>query len=709
MKNKLQLVILFFALLMPLFSTDFDDESSKVASKLNQLQGGNNQGREFWFSIPPVYDNESRSFENFIRLFIISQNEIDVNVTVGKTNKIVRALPNGLTVVDVPASEASPFLYDATKALPEAKVYKEKSIHILADEPVVVYVMIRYKYTSDGFLALPLSFLGKSYAVASPEQWGTPMGFKLSPWVNVTAAYDNTKLDFTLGGGNVPTFVKMSGGKTITTGETASVLMQKGDVIVFNTNGDGGMKGDGQDISGSRVNADKPVSVVTGHACANIPIINRWCDYTCEMELPSETWGNNMIIPKINGKTKPGIVKIFAKEDNTEIYRNGKYFATIDKASGGKLNGGFIDTRIWDIKNNPQAAIFTSTKPFYTVYLNPGAEEDGDNNPTRSDPFTMAITPIEQYQNEITFCTPNSAGGDLFAQNWLNVAIESDANGNIPADFELGTYVGNQWVWEKIATMPGEVEKLPAFKMNNDPNNVDRYFICKNILLATNGVFRLRCYSSIFASYSFGNGAYESYGYPTGTILSDIGNKFDNEPPTPSFTISSNSEIKGFAMDKLINNKENSQSNLADVYMKTSQSSNFKFTMSDELIAGTTPNVNWTLTKIDNQKDAKAVLVFLDRAGNDTTITITSNVNSVNSEIEAKIKITNTENTIFISNNNEEELNYRIVDLNGKLIASGLLKATTEINLKDNPAQAIFLEIINSKAETVLNRKVILN
>lgn len=83
--------------------------------------------------------------------------------------------------------------------------------------------------------------------------------------------------------------------------------------------------------------------------------------------------------------------------------------------------------------------------------------------------------------------------------------------------------------------------------------------------------------------------------------------------------------------------------------------------------------------------------------------------NSVFDEMLSKIQITNTENTIFITNSNEESLNYRIVDLNGKLIASGLLKATTEINLKENPAQAILFEIINSKTETVLNRKIILN
>lgn len=82
--------------------------------------------------------------------------------------------------------------------------------------------------------------------------------------------------------------------------------------------------------------------------------------------------------------------------------------------------------------------------------------------------------------------------------------------------------------------------------------------------------------------------------------------------------------------------------------------------------------------------------------------------NSVFDEMTSKIQITYTEKTILIANSNEEELNYRIVDLNGKLITSGLLKASTEINLKDNPAQAVLLGIINSKAETVMNRKVIL-
>lgn len=82
--------------------------------------------------------------------------------------------------------------------------------------------------------------------------------------------------------------------------------------------------------------------------------------------------------------------------------------------------------------------------------------------------------------------------------------------------------------------------------------------------------------------------------------------------------------------------------------------------------------------------------------------------NSLFDEMAYKIKITNSENTIFIANSNEEALNYRIVDLSGKLIASGLLQASTEINLKDNPAQAVFVEIINSKVEKVLRKKLFL-
>lgn len=78
----------------------------------------------------------------------------------------------------------------------------------------------------------------------------------------------------------------------------------------------------------------------------------------------------------------------------------------------------------------------------------------------------------------------------------------------------------------------------------------------------------------------------------------------------------------GSVEDKIYNNDSTTRSNLRDVYLIQNQSYNVDFILLNTLEPGLTSKVNWSLTKTDLQKDAKAVLIFKDKAGNDTSITI---------------------------------------------------------------------------------------
>jgi len=621
--------LVLMALFVLIFSSAFaggDIDESEIASKLNSLAGTSNVGREYIFSIPPPYDAESGGFDNFIRVFVISPVVTNIKVGIGGAYKTFKSKGNGLTVVDIPAASAAPFPFIATSQQPAARIYKDKAIHILAEEPVVVYVIVRYKYTTDGFLAIPVSSLGREYAVATSPQWGGGFNYKLTPWVNITAAFDKTKVTFTMGGGAVQSFTEIDGGSLLGTGQSRNWNMNKGETLIFAASSKDSRgnvtNGDGQDLTGSRIISNRPVALVTGHACNNIPIANTYCDYTCEMELPVVSWGKNVIIPQIAVRKKPGIIRIFAKENDTEIFRNGVSFVNVTSTVGAQ-GESFQEQRLWPIEQAPAPAVLTSTKPFYVMYYNPGTTEDNSSN---SDPFVMVMTPVEQYQNDIIFCTPNAAGGDPFSQNWLNVVVEADVNGLIPNDFEFGTFTSD-WQWQKVRIMNGAtIASLPPFKMNVDATNPDRKFLIKNISLPYSGVFRLRCPSKVFASYSYGYGSYESYGYPTSAALADLSN-IDVWKPIPTYKMECDGEngmtIKsGSVMDPIINGDPATQSKLSDAYMKEDSSYNYEFKLLSEIIPGETEQTSWSLTKINPREDSRADLVFIDRAGNDTTITI---------------------------------------------------------------------------------------
>jgi len=93
-----------------------------------------------------------------------------------------------------------------------------------------------------------------------------------------------------LPGPGLPTFVP---------GEPNSILMQHGQVLTLQT----GTNSAGPDLTGTRIVADRRVSVFSGHECANVPLNiqnglfvgTEYCDHIEQQMIPLETWGNEYI------------------------------------------------------------------------------------------------------------------------------------------------------------------------------------------------------------------------------------------------------------------------------------------------------------------------------------------------------------------------------------------------------------------------------
>ncbi len=91
-------------------------------------------------------------------------------------------------------------------------------------------------------------------------------------------------------GPGLPTFIP---------GQATSVLMQYGQVLTLQT----GTELAGVDLTGTRIVADRRVSVFAGHECANVPLVlvngefkgTEYCDHIEQQMIPLETWGNEYI------------------------------------------------------------------------------------------------------------------------------------------------------------------------------------------------------------------------------------------------------------------------------------------------------------------------------------------------------------------------------------------------------------------------------
>ena len=156
----------------------------------------------------------------------------------------------------------------------------------------------------------------------------------------------------------------------------------------------------GGDISGTRIIANKPVSVFSGHECANVPLASAPCDILIEQLQPIDTWGTEAVTVPL--RTRSGdVLKVFASQDSTTVNvaytdinsgtvttdsftlnRNGfqELGGTSTVAAGAISDFAFIQS------NNP-IAVFQFSKSFVT-----------DDNVV-SDRFMLSVLSCEQYRD----------------------------------------------------------------------------------------------------------------------------------------------------------------------------------------------------------------------------------------------------------------------------------------------------------------------
>jgi len=311
-------------------------------------------------------------------------------------------------------------------------------------------------------------------------------------------------------------------------------------------------------------------------------------------------------------KDKNSMIKIFAKEPKTDIYRDHQKIGFIRNA-GGVEGVGYIMMRADD--NEPRPVVIGGDKPISVTQFNTGQSDD--NVP--SDPFQLVLTPIEQYQNEIIFNTPGIRGGAGFPKNYINICYEATEYGTIPEDLEFAQVEAGEFVWQKMVNLdpnPGS----PFHKVNGGKN-----YYSKTLLLPGDGVYKLRS-SKPFAAYAYGFSSWDSYGFPTSVALGDL-TIIDTLPPEPEWLMDCEGNVNATTGTKYVTDKPDdpeNRSNLSTVYMHSEVSYNYILEVSD-FMPCEDERAAWKLETIDPTEDALAVVTFTDCAGNDTTLFIEYN------------------------------------------------------------------------------------
>lgn len=260
-----------------------------------------------------------------------------------------------------------------------------KAIHVTAADEVAVYGLNYQPFTTDAFLGLPVDTLGTDYRAIS---YAGGQAEELS----VVATANDTQVTITpstsLQGGQ-PAGVPFT--ETIGIGQVLNVPRANGE------------------ITGTRVQSDKPVAVFSGNECTNVPAGSPWCDHLVEQVTPTSTWGRRFVTAPLESRSNGDTFRILAATDATTVTING---TTVGPLAAGEYHE----------QNIAEHALIEASQPVLVAQYANGSTFSG--NP--GDPFMMLVPPYEQFLNSYAISTP-AAGA--FEQSYITVVAPGDGSG----------------------------------------------------------------------------------------------------------------------------------------------------------------------------------------------------------------------------------------------------------------------------------------
>ncbi|XP_022089469.1 sushi domain-containing protein 2-like isoform X3 [Acanthaster planci] len=267
-----------------------------------------------------------------------------------------------------------------------------KGIDIKASSEVSVYGLIYQDYTTDGFLGIPTNNLGMQYVVV------TPTGNVLPSQFAVIGTEDVTSVQVILRG--AVTFE----GKIYNAGDVLTFMVDELEAVHIQG------RDSGQDLTGSIVQANKPVSVFSGNECVRQG--GSACDTVTEQLVPVKSWGRKHIYTA-------------ARETDRNIYKLVAYFNGTVVSIPGLRDRSLDPGEFWEGGLSGSGVVYSS-KPILMMQLL------ANINGRTVDPSFIQVPAEEQFGYVFGFTTPPHSGGDSGGYfNFFNIIVRNDSRQSV--------------------------------------------------------------------------------------------------------------------------------------------------------------------------------------------------------------------------------------------------------------------------------------
>jgi hypothetical protein len=255
--------------------------------------------------------------------------------------------------------------------------------------PLEYVIGLDFSYSNDASVLPPAHAWGTNYLVATQPHLAALSGF-----YSITALTDYTTVQV-----RSSAVIKSGSGLPTPAGSVGTLILNAGDVIEAVTSGTAP-----GDLTGTVIQSNKPVQVIGGHQCSQVPIDTSYCDHIEESIPPVTSLSSDYVVaaPWVSlNQPKVRRVRIIGTSDGTNLT-----FDPPQTAPTSINAGAFTDI---DTTNSFR---ITATHPVLIAEFMTGNDAGGN----AGDP-AMTIAPgIDKFKTGFTFLAPAN-----YSSNYVNI------------------------------------------------------------------------------------------------------------------------------------------------------------------------------------------------------------------------------------------------------------------------------------------------
>ena len=274
---------------------------------------------------------------------------------------------------------------------------RNRGVHISSDNPVFVVVENFIAFFNHGtYLAYPSDEIAGAttyeYYIISADN---SLDGRLSQFLLV-GSMSNTNITVTpTENVDIPPDPRSSSSSPalVTAGSSATFMLDRLQTLMVSSL---------DDLTGTRILSDKPLTVISGHQCANVPHDHTGCEPLAFQVPPASTWGNRFLLAPFAGRATQQKFRVISGEPMTVMYTCGNSSQTIN------------DTTDLVITTSEYCSL-ASSRPALVVQLSMSGLTD-----SMGDPAIALVSPTDQYISESTFITLSS---DTFPTSYISVTV----------------------------------------------------------------------------------------------------------------------------------------------------------------------------------------------------------------------------------------------------------------------------------------------